>query len=570
VLLAAGAVVLLNFAFLIAYQHYLAGDFPFQDEWGYVDRLRHLPETGFFYFLFDRYQTFYMPVYMFIWYLFYALAHLNIMVIRYTGAAVSALVSVVLCLMLYRRARQASWLTLLVILCGPFIVCSYNHWASYNQSIESVTEPLLFGLVLITAWIAEKTLPSSPERSRPLTILGWTGLCVAGWMFATGIYAPALVLLAAITGARILLYRRIDLSLVLLAFIAVAGPIWYVVAGGGLNQGMSAAHSALGLKDIVGAVVAIMGLAGNALFSPAVPSQYAITIILGACILLAQGVATVRALKLPADERMRLMIPLALTLYNLLVILEIVATRIHEPNVAFTPRYSLHTLGGPVSLLFWFVTLVEPVRWRGLLAATILATTTFGVVMADVQTIHQLPYSQAAMAGVRETLMSLHAQPNRDQQTRMYVTEAMLPLVYPGRLFLQEQHLAMYEGDRTTTTTATTTETASTQSPTVAPSAVSAALTIVDFGPGRITAKTPFNVQDNGESGLWLTLNQPSAGTVFIVLNGHKLRASHKDSVVAVGVPAPLYNKPGRYPLYVLEVIGKTVIRSRPVSLLVH
>lgn len=166
VYIAIAGVVLFNLAMLLAYQYNLAADFPFQDEIGYLNRLVHVRETGLFHYLFDPYWHYYMPTQLGIWYQFYSLAHLNIMAVRYTGAVISALASLLLCVMLYRKSAKINALTLLVILCGPFMICSYNHWASLDQSIEAVVEPLLFALTLALVWIAEK-IRGHPKSARP-------------------------------------------------------------------------------------------------------------------------------------------------------------------------------------------------------------------------------------------------------------------------------------------------------------------------------------------------------------------------------------------------------------------
>jgi hypothetical protein len=38
----------------------------------------------------------------------------------------------------------------------------------------------------------------------------------------------------------------------------------------------------------------------------------------------------------------------------------------------------------------------------------------------------------------------LQGDPNQFQQTQMRLTPAMKPLVYPGRLYLQQEHLALH------------------------------------------------------------------------------------------------------------------------------
>ena len=545
-------VLILNLLMLLYYQHYLAGDFPFQDEWGYVNRLQELPDIGFFPYLFDKYQTYYMPVFLFVWYLFYALTHLDIMVIRYTGAVVSALVSLLLCVMLYRKASRLHPLTWVAILCGPFIVCSYNHWATYNQSIESVAEPLLFGLVLATSWAAEGTL-------RPRSADLWAVLCVVGGLLASGMYAPGLSLLPAIVGARFLLRPRIDWPLVVMAVPAVAVPIMYVTAGHGLGHGGELPAFTFG--DVMNSLEVWVGLAGNALLTPSLDSLRNLTRLLGAGILITQGVAIIHVLRLPAERRAAFMVPVILTLYNTLVFAEILVTRFHFPNVAFMPRYSIHMIGGPVSLLFWVVTLSDSVRWGRWLktgaVVFVLVGVGVGVVVGDAQTFRQLPDFRHALSGVRENLMALHGEPDANQQRQMFVSPHLLPLVYPGKLFLEEKGLAMYKGESEA-------EKAAVQF------YENENLKIITFGPQNIKANVVFDVQPNGEAGLWIRMNQELAGKTYIVINGMQLKSGHRGNVVGAEIPKSLYNKPGIYPMYVLEVNGKQQIKSNQVNFVVY
>lgn len=543
--LAIGVVVLINLAMLVWYQHYLAVDFPVQDEIGYINRLHHLPQTGFLHYLFDPYSDYFIPAQFFIWYDFYTFAHLNIMVVRYTGAVINALASLLLCVMLYRKATSVNWLTLLVIVCAPFMICSYNNWASYGQSIEAVVEPLMFGSVLLLAWIAEKISRVFQEYAPLRKRLLWIGLFVITWLFATGLGPPPLVLLLAIVGARLLLERRFDRWGILLGVAAVAVPVLYVMLGKGLNQGFSASHSALGLKEVFGALAAAVGLVGNSLYSPFNESEEYITLLLAAGVLISQAVAIGYVLRRPPDERSRFMIPLTLTLYSWLVLLEMIGARLHEPDLAFTPRYSWFGLYAPVSLLFWFVMLSDSVRWKKVFGAAALVFMTVGIVLADAQRMRMLPYMQNSVARGRATFVSVQGNPTPAQLVTMFVNRPLRAFVYPDIEFLRERHLALFEG---------------TGKP----------LAILANGPATINARTPFNVQRDGGSAVWIQINQPADGKVYIVINGTKLPAHVRDDLVAVEVPPRLYSKPGTYKMYVLEIILNRSTTSKPVDFIVH
>lgn len=543
--MAVGMILVINLLMLLGYQHYLAGDFPFQDEWGYVDRLRHLPETGFLHYLFDRYQTYFIPTFLLIWYLFYVFVHLDFMVIRYTGGVVTVLVALLLCVMLYRRTTRLTPSGVICILIAPFIICCFSHWASYNQAIESVIEPLLFGLVLLATWIAERAQSSTTRAA------AWDGLCVAVSLVACGIYAPALSLLPAIVAARFLLFRRINRSLLLMGVVAVITPIVYLIAGDGVSG--VAQDSVFKLLDIWIVVKAWLGLNGVALFVPDSMVGRVFTLGLGAVILLVQAGTTVYVLRLPAEQRHRYMIPFTLTIYSVFVFCEIIIERIHYPGVAFMPRYSIHMLGGPVSVLFW-VLMLGSFRGKQILNWSILIVFVLGASFANFHEYQMLPYYRNTMAGVRDELMSLKAQPDSIQQSTMFVSRRMLPKVYPGREFLAKHHLAMYQIDEQSEISSEVTDT----------------VKIIDFGPSTVKANVSFNVGPGGESGLWVRLDQDAVGKVYIVINSMRLHAVHRGDLVTVAVPAVLYSRPGTYPLYVLELNGGRQSKSNTINFVVH
>lgn len=567
IFVAISVVVIVNLAMLLAYQHYLAGDFPFQDEIGYVNRLHELPVTGFAHYFFDRYWTYYMPSYFLIWFGFYKFTHLNIEAVRYTGAVVSALTSLLLCILLVRKARRFDIFAILVILISPFVVCSYNYWANYNQSMESIAMPLVFGLALGLIWIAERFFRAIDSGESIQRVVSWAVLGTVVWVFAAGIYPPPLVVPLAVTIARLLLWRRIDVSTVILGVLAIALPLTYVLLGEGFSTGFSASRNGFGLSDLLHAAAAAVALSGNALFSPGNAIQEILAWVLGIGLVLGQLACAIYTVRLPAAQRSRFFIPIALMIYNALVLLEVIGTRLHYPGLDFTPRYAIFAIGGPVSLMLWLVLLDDRARWRRALAIGTLAMTVAGVAAADREQIHQLPFVRAAFERVRSTMISLQAPPNAEQQGAMFVNPPMAPYVYPDMQFLRAEHLAMYEAggaEHLAMYEAGGSETMASPAPRVN------TLLVTGFGPDDIRAKEPFNVRPDGESAMWLRVNQPIEGEVYVVINGARVRAFHHDSVVAIIVPERLYSKPGRYPMYVIAINAGSESKSNTVEFVVH
>jgi hypothetical protein len=95
-------------------------------------------------------------------------------------------------------------------------------------------------------------------------------------------------------------------------------------------------------------------------------------------------------------------------------------------------------------------------------------------------------------------------------------------------------------------------------------------LEILKYGPGTIRANTGFNIQPNGESAIWVQLNQDIQGKTYIVINNARLPGAHRGSLVTASLPAALYSKPGKYPMYVLVIRGDQETKSSLVDFVVH
>jgi hypothetical protein len=93
-------------------------------------------------------------------------------------------------------------------------------------------------------------------------------------------------------------------------------------------------------------------------------------------------------------------------------------------------------------------------------------------------------------------------------------------------------------------------------------------LMLKQFGPEDIRAGQVFNKQPNGESAIWAETENATPTTVM-VLNGVPLESAPQSEGRAVSaiVPRNLYEKPGEYPLYLLD--RKTNRKSNEVKFIV-
>ena len=439
-LLAAGAALLFNLLVLLSLQHYIHGDFPFEDEWGYLARLQRLPDMGLVHFIFDRHIGYYLPVLFSFWYLSYTLTHLDFELMRYVAAGVSVGAALLLAFLLYRRATRRDWLVAGSLVYGAFLVCSLNHYYIYFQASEALIEPFLFGMVLCAVWAQEAALTGRRH------LVACTLLATAFAAIGAGTYGAGLSILPALAAAQILLLRRMSYASLLQLALGVALIVLYVHGTSDLSRPHSAATASV--TDLLEALRMWVGLTGNALFTPRKGALIEITYGIGLLLVAAQAYILVSACRQPPDRRRALFIPVALALYNNLVILEIILTRLHDvengTQADFNPRYTILTLGGPASVLFYAVMLGElPRRLRHFAAAALFAM--FAVTLiSDRDIAIELPYHAQFLARVRTALLSLQGYPTPLQQAHMQLNPDMKPLVYPGRLFLEKEHLALY------------------------------------------------------------------------------------------------------------------------------
>jgi hypothetical protein len=79
-------------------------------------------------------------------------------------------------------------------------------------------------------------------------------------------------------------------------------------------------------------------------------------------------------------------------------------------------------------------------------------------------------------------------------------------------------------------------------------------LVLKNFGPEDIRAGQVFNKQSNGESAIWAKTENATPTTVM-VLNGVPLESAPQSEgrEISAVIPKKLYEKPGEYPLYLLD-----------------
>lgn len=97
----------------------------------------------------------------------------------------------------------------------------------------------------------------------------------------------------------------------------------------------------------------------------------------------------------------------------------------------------------------------------------------------------------------------------------------------------------------------------------------SKSLVLKKYGPTETRAGQVFNKQPNGESAIWAETENATPTTVF-VLNGVTLESAPQAEGKAVTaiVPKNLYEKPGEYPLYLLD--KKTGQKSNEMKFIVN
>lgn len=541
--------ILLNFAALLFYQYYAHGDFPRSDEWVYLHRLSIIPDTGFLEYVFGTRGVYDLPTDMIVWFAFYKLLSLNILFVRVIGAAVTASVAGLLCVMLYRKAAQCNFFTLLVVLCAPFIIFSGSQWETYEQSIESVMKPLSFGMVLLAMLSADNAF-----RVHKLNIWCFLSLMLA--LVAIGIYPTGLAILPASVGAYLLLSRRVNASVVLLGLVGLALGLWYVIGGGSLTQNLG--YPGASWDDLSKAFVYWLDLTGDAVFTPLGSSSFYlwpfVTGAIGCGILIVQCMGLVHVMHLPEERRADFLIPVALTAYNLFVFIEILFTRFHYPNMGFVSRYAVLMMAGPVSVLFYAVMTPEWTGFEKRLLAGALLFIMMGTALADGRLFHRMPFVASSFQIQRLDLINLSSDPVPDAWREMVLNKNTAQYVYSDLNFLKNNHLALYRDGPVATSVAD----------------MLGPLKVDSYGPDAIKAGTPFNLQPDGASAMWLNMNRAARGSVYVIIDDVKIPATIDGEGITFEVPAKLFIHPGRYPMHVEEKYGQAEDTSNSVDIVVH
>lgn len=435
----------INILILLHYQFKTGGDFPFQDEWGYVERLTHLHQVGFLHYLFDHYQVYYIPGLFFIWYIFFKFFHLSIMAIRYTGVATSAIASLVICILVLRQKKQFRFFELVLLGAIPFVFCSLNHFATYNQSIESIIEPLLFFFIILACWAGQKMMGEELNSKWP-----WVGAIVLFAYFGLSMYAPALSILIAIAIARGLLLKKIDMPTLVLGFLGFASGLVYSFLGKG-TVGIGLLK--VSLTKIISEWIMLFGNSiiaigdhktlihlGN---SEEFNAHQIFAFTGGAIIIVILILSMVQTIFAPAKEGVRYFVPFALALYTFGVSLEI-ALKFNDPNFGEVPRYAIHMLGGPIAILVWGILVSQ--RLQKIMTLGILYIF-FGTIFIFFSVEANLPYFRFSFETIRTELKNIRGPITASQQKKIFVNPPLMDFVYPDLQFMRANRLALFDKD---------------------------------------------------------------------------------------------------------------------------
>jgi peptidoglycan/LPS O-acetylase OafA/YrhL len=87
---------------------------------------------------------------------------------------------------------------------------------------------------------------------------------------------------------------------------------------------------------------------------------------------------------------------------------------------------------------------------------------------------------------------------------------------------------------------------------------------IVAFGPTPVVHAVPFNQQPNGQSAIWVKLNNPARQNFVLFLDDTPLTTIVEGDLLTAPVPAKLFETPGSRALFVQAVEGTQKLQSKP------
>ena len=98
----------------------------------------------------------------------------------------------------------------------------------------------------------------------------------------------------------------------------------------------------------------------------------------------------------------------------------------------------------------------------------------------------------------------------------------------------------------------------------------SAALTITQFGPDNTKVGTPFNVQPNGDSAIWIKTDIVLESNAVISIDGIPLKSTVVGNLITAAIPPEVFGKLGTHSIAISENKGGATVTSNTVNFVVH
>lgn len=440
----------INFLILIKYQLDMGGTFPYEDEWGYVNRLSQIHSMGFYQFLFNKYQIYFVPGLFFIWYLFYHFFDLSIMAIRKVGAVTSAISSLLICAVILKQKSFFSPWELFLVALIPFVFCSLNYWATYNQSIEAMIEPFLLGCVILAIWAGQQSLIMYSNLKKTLF---WSGLVIIFTLLSMSMYAPGLSILLAIAITRMLFLRKVDGTSLALGGVGLSIGVAYSFLGGGLAEHHIHFFQIFSGKFLEEWIL----LFGNSLITighPHSPIFYVfgfpityyervvVDFIFGFIVFSCIFTSMLYAIFVQMLNRIRYFVPFALSLYTIGVSIEIALTH-HSPRFGEAPRYAILMVGAPIAVVLWGILIPKQLTMVRTVTGLAQAVVSVSVITTLIFVKIKMPQLKS-FKSIKLILWKIDAPITKDQQKILKVNDPLRNLVYPDIQYLKKNHLACF------------------------------------------------------------------------------------------------------------------------------
>jgi len=328
-------------------------NFPIQDEWGYIQRLNDYKQNSLslFDYLFNKYQIYYIPGLFAFFAIFFKLFNLDFYVIQIIGILLLVLSGILVGYYFMKSTSSKRPESFFFFISLFLLVTSLNFWATINQSIESVIEPLVVIFTFLSTYFLIESLKSKSNGNLKILVSLFFYLLSISF-YSTYIFLWMIVMLIFFWAHRHLIDLNFLLQkkMIILIIISLFVPMFYL--------GKSPPHQLNHIKDIAldyNFFIQFIYLLTNALINQngIIDKTYNLLRFFSSLIfLIFIFYIYYNFFTITKRKKLNFLFPISLLSIGLITGLEIALLN-NELNFGSTPRYSIHMIFILIGVIFY-------------------------------------------------------------------------------------------------------------------------------------------------------------------------------------------------------------------------